>query len=232
MKICIDIDDYHTFPPWECTDVLGEILSRYPEAKFTLFFTPRMKGIPFNEKPHAVDKVRDLMRRGNVEVLAHGLTHKRFVNGEFGSLPEFLAGARIDRAFALFREAEIECGKGFKFPWNMSSRGSLRALEKRGYVLFSNKHEEGYGGRQVAWMNYGKLRKRWVQTAEYRYGQPTLPQQTEIIYYHAHAQNVRSNGIRESCKNLLRELGELERLADLEFIFCSDRSIFSESAKS
>jgi hypothetical protein len=228
MKVCIDIDDYHTFPPWDCTDTLGEILARYPEAKFTLFFTPRMKGTAFTDEPRAVDRIRVLVRRGSVELFPHGLTHRRIVNGEFGSLPEFLAGARIDRAFALFREAGVECGKGFKFPWNVYGRGALRALEKRGLILFTNKIETEYAGFQAAWTEHGRIRKRRIQTGDYRYGKPAFPGAGDILYYHGHAQAVRSTGVRESRDTLIEELDELSSRAELEFIFCSDSSILSE----
>jgi hypothetical protein len=228
MKICIDIDDFHTFPPWDCTDAIEEILVRYPQAKFTLFATPRMKGTSLSEKPVAVDRVRNLMRRGSVELFAHGLTHRKILNGEFGFLPELLAGARIDRAFALFREAGVECGRGFKFPWNVYGRGALRALEKRGLMLFTNKIEPEYAGIQVAWMEHGNIRRRRIQTGAYRYGKPATPGAGDILYYHGHAQAVRSTGLGESCDNLMRELEELSSHAELEFVFCSDASIFSE----
>jgi hypothetical protein len=228
MKICIDVDDYHTAPRWDCTDVFYQILERHTGAKFTVFFTPLMEGIPLTAHPEALDRVHALLRSGHLEVFGHGLTHKKFLNGEFGSLPKAIAGRRIDRAFALFREASVDCGKGFKFPWNMYSRGALRALEERGCMLFSNKVEREYGGRQAAWVNHGKIMKRYIQTGDYRYGIPLPPGPSDIVYYHGHAQSMRSNGMRESCANLLKELDVLKIRAELEYVFCSDRSIFSE----
>lgn len=226
MKVCIDIDDYHTFPRWDCTDILLRLISEFPHIKFSIFFTPFMKRIPLTDYPQALDRLREMIHGGSVEVFPHGLTHRKFINGEFGGVPRCVAKRRITRAFDLLEKAQIPCGKGFKFPWNLYNDASLQVLEERGYTLFTNRREKRFKGEVIIWKNYRNVMKRYIQPEDYRHGKPEPPDAESIVYYHSHAQNVRKTGIREGHKNLIKELKELERIAPLEFIFCSQINAF------
>jgi len=219
MKVCIDIDDYHSFPRYDCSDVLHELISSFPEIKFTLFFTPYMKKIPLTDYPRALDVIRRMIESGHVEVFPHGLTHTKILNGEFGGLPRVSARRRIQKSFSLFTKADIPTGRGFKFPWDLYNRAALAVLEEMGCALFSHKTAAGFRGRKVLWRDGRNVRKRYIQTADYDYGRPSKVGDDDIVYYHAHAQNMRHNGIREACANLTAELEELG--GDVEFIFCS-----------
>jgi hypothetical protein len=225
MKVCIDIDDYHSFPKWDCTDVLLRFVKRIPEIRFTLFFTPFMKKIPATDYPQSLERLRELIEKGNVEVFIHGLTHMKYLNGEFRTLPMNIVRKRILKSLQYTEKCQIPFKRGYKFPWNMYNRASLKALENLDLILFSNKYEKGFKGRQVIWENRDHIKKRYIQPANYRYGRPPKPLSTDTIYYHGHAQNVRSTGIRESYKNLLHELSELKKMADMMFIFCSDLAV-------
>ncbi|KPJ84316.1 MAG: hypothetical protein AMS17_16420 [Spirochaetes bacterium DG_61] len=222
MKVCIDIDDFHSFPKWDCTDVLLRCVEQIPEIKFTLFFTPFMKKIPATDYPQSLERLRELIETGNVEVYLHGLTHMKFLNGEFGALPMNIVRKRILKSFQYTERCRIPFKRGYKFPWNVYNSASLKALERLDLVLFSNKYEKEFHGRQVIWENRDHIKKRYIQPANYRHGRPVKPLSTDTIYYHGHAQNVRSTGIRESCNTLLKELSELKNMTDVDFIFCSD----------
>jgi len=221
MKVCIDIDDYHSFPRYDCSDILHELLSRFPDIKFTLFFTPFMKKIPLTDYPRALDAVRQMIESGHVEVFGHGLTHTKIINGEFGGLPRGIARRRIEKSFSLFTKADIPAGRGFKFPWDLFNRAALAVLEEMGCTLFSHKKPVEFRGELISWRDGQNVRKRHIQTADYDYGRPSMPGQKDIVYYHGHAQNMHHNGIRESCKNLIAELRDLGAPDDVEFIFCS-----------
>ncbi len=221
MKVCIDIDDYHSFPRWDCSDILQELLSRFPDIRFTLFFTPLMKKIPLTDYPHALDAVRRMIKGESVEVFPHGLTHTKIINGEFGGLPRAWARRRIHKSFDSLTRADITAGRGFKFPWDLYNRAALDVLEEMDCLLFSHKRVRDFKGRQVSWREGQKVKKRYIQTAHYDYGRPAGPDGGSVIYYHGHAQNMRHNGIRESCDNLTAELRALGAPGDVEFIFCS-----------
>lgn len=221
MKVCIDIDDYHSFSRYDCTDVMMKLVNKFPEIKFTVFFTPLMRNIPLTDYPQALDRLREMVESGNAEVFPHGLTHRRFFKGEFGMLPRFAARRKVQLSTGLLSRARVPFKKGFKFPWNVYSRAALGVLEELGYILFTNRPEYRFSGKQVVWDNCIGVICRYVQTAEYRYGKPADPPEDSVVYYHGHAQNIRYNGIRESCKNLISEIEELQSHGEVEFIFCS-----------
>jgi len=222
MKVCIDIDDYHSFPKWDCTDVLLRFVERIPEIRFTLFFTPFMKKIPATDYPQSLERLRELIDQGNVEVFLHGFTHMKYLNGEFGALPRRFVRRRVLKSIRYAERCTIPFKWGYKFPWNVYNRASLKVLEELKLTLFSNKYEKDFHGTQVIWENNGHVRKRYIQPEQYRHGRPDKPLSTDILYYHGHAQNVRSTGIRESFHTLLLELSELRKMHDMVFIFCSD----------
>ena len=221
MKVCIDIDDYHSFPRYDCTDVMIKLIEKFPDIKFTVFFTPLMRNIPLADYPQALDRLREIIENGNVEVFPHGLTHRRFFRGEFGMLPGPVARKKVERSVRLLSRARIPFRDGFKFPWNVYSRAALSVLEELGFILFTNRIEYMFSGKQVVWDKSSGVVCRYVQTEEYRYGKPPAHGADSLIYYHGHAQNMRSNGIRESYKNFISEMKELQGLRNLEFIFCS-----------
>jgi len=222
MKVCIDIDDFHSFPRWDCSDVLLKLVDKFPGIKFTIFFTPCMKNIPMTDYPQALDRVRELVKSGNVEIFLHGLNHKRFLKGEFGGLTKGQIKKRLEKAESFFRKTKIKCKKGIKFPWDICTSKALSVIEKMDYILFSNKYRIDFKGRQVIWKNKGNLKTRLIQTENFSYGKPILPNKKDIVYYHGHAQNVRHNGIRESFSNFVNELIELRSFSPVEFIFCSE----------
>ena len=67
---------------------------------------------------------------GRVDVLLHGLTHRRGVDGtEFGALGEAQAHHRITQGIDILQRA---CGRrpaGFVPPWDRASRGTLQAID-------------------------------------------------------------------------------------------------------
>lgn len=221
MKVCIDIDDYHSFPRWDCSDVLEELVSVFPDIKFTLFVTPYMKKMPITDYPQALDAINRLIESEHVEVFPHGLTHTKILNGEFGRLPKGAARKRIARSFSLLEKAGIPTGSGYKFPWDLYSRAALAVLDENNYILFTHK-DAGFHGKKVTWADQEKISRRYIQTADYRYGRPKSPGRTSVVYYHGHAQNMRGNGIRESCKHLIAELRGLGAPDSVDFIFCSE----------
>ncbi len=230
MKVCIDIDDYHSFPRWDCSDIMQELIARFPDIKFTLFFTPYMKKIPLTDYPQALDTIRQMIKSGHVEVFPHGLTHTKIMNGEFGGLPKRYARHRIHKSFYYFTKAEIPAGRGFKFPWDMYNKAALAVLEEMECVLFSHKVAADYKGQKVSWKDGQHVKKRYIQTTDYDYGRPPGPDGDAVIYYHGHAQNMRHNGIRESCENLTAELRALGAPDDVEFIFCSKLALSGKTS--
>jgi len=192
MKICIDIDDYHSFPRWDCSDVLFRLIEKFPEIKFTIM----------TDYPQALDRMRELVESGNVEIFLHGLNHKRFFKSEFSGYTRGQIKKRLQKAENFFTKTKIKFKKGIKFPWDICTSKALSVIEKMDYILFSNKYRIGFKGKQVIWRNQGNL--------------------TDIVYYHGHAQNVRHNGIRESFSNFVNELIELRSFSPVEFIFCSE----------
>jgi len=222
MKVCIDIDDYHTFPKWDCSDVIERFVEAFPDIKFTLFVTPWMKKIAINDYPQAAERIINLIDNGNVEVFLHGLTHMKILKGEFGLIPESIARKRIERAEKYLKRANIQFKKGIKFPWDMYGRGAMKAAFSLGYVLFTAKKSTEYPGKKILLRKNEVMQKRYIQPEKHRYKVSGIGNGVGIIYYHGHAQNVRSNGIRESYKNFLNELSELKRNYKVEFIFCSD----------
>jgi len=222
MKICIDIDDYHSFPKWDCSDVLLRFISKFPDIKFTIFITPLMRRIPLTDYPRAIDRIREMVLSGHVEIFPHGLTHKKIIKGEFGGIPKRAAKKRIIKSAVYLDKAAIPFKKGFKFPWNMYNEASLHVLEEIEYILFSNKLKKNFKGSQVIWENSNNKKKRYIQTENYKYGIPEIPDKDDLVYYHGHAQNFSFNGIRESRSNFLKELYELKRAFNCEFIFCSE----------
>jgi peptidoglycan/xylan/chitin deacetylase (PgdA/CDA1 family) len=198
-----------------------KLIEEFPGIKFTVFFTPLMRNIPLTDYPQALDRLREIIENGNAEVFPHGLTHRRFFKGEFGMLPGATARRKVERSTGLLSKARIPFRNGFKFPWNVYSRAALSVLEELGFILFTDRPEYRFRGNQVVWDNSAGVVCRYVQTAEYRYGRPADPPEEAVVYYHGHAQNIRGNGIRESCKNLISEIRELQRRVNLEFIFCS-----------
>jgi peptidoglycan/xylan/chitin deacetylase (PgdA/CDA1 family) len=221
MKVCIDLDDYHSFPKYDCTDVIIKLLSHYPDMKFTLFLTPFMKKRPLSDYPQALDRLKELIKSGNVEVFLHGLTHIKFFNGEFGGISKKKVKARIQKAERTVQKAGIDYKKGIKFPWNMYNKNTLRIVEELGYVLFSNNYEKRFQGKQIIWKNHDNIKKRYLNIKCYKKGRPELPQKDDIVYYHGHAQNIGNTGIRESLSYFMSELKELEAIDKLDFIFCS-----------
>ena len=222
MKVCIDIDDYHSFPKWDCSDVILKILDVFPDMKFTIFFTPFMKNIPLTDYPQALDRIIELVEKDVVEIFLHGLTHKKRFNGEFGLLNKNQIRKRIFKSASYLKKAHIPFKEGIKFPWNLYNKKVLEVLEDINYILFTNKLEKDFNGRQIVWKNSDKVQKRYVQTADYRYCKPSVPDKNSIIYYHSHAQNMRKNGIRESYKNFIEEIKELQKIEEVKFIFCSN----------
>ncbi|MBA7535059.1 hypothetical protein ES705_27309 [subsurface metagenome] len=221
MKVCIDVDDYHSFPKWDCSDVLERLISEFPDIRVTLFVTPYMKKIPLTDFPQAIDRIKEMLLHGNVEIFPHGLTHMKSIKGEFGVLPKGIAKKKIITSLRYLEKISIPYKKGFKFPWHIYNDSSLQVLEKLDYILFSNKVASSFKGRQIVWRNFGNVKKRYIQTEDYIYGKPHVPKSNEIVYYHSHAQNMRKNGIRESYKNFLQELSDLYKIDDIEYIFCS-----------
>ena len=221
MKICIDIDDYHSYPKWDCSDVLERLISKFPTIRFTLFLTPFMEKIPLTDYPQAIEKIGNMIAQGNVEIFPHGLTHTKIIKGEFGVLPKRFVKKRVLFSKSLIEKASLPCKEGFKFPWHIYNDASIRALEDLNYTFFTNKAVKNFRGEQIVWKDSGNVGKRYIQTEEYRYGKSRISENHEIVYYHGHAQNMRKNGIRESYKNLLNELDELSKIGELEYIFCS-----------
>jgi predicted deacetylase len=220
VKVGIDIDDYHSFPRWDCSDVLEQLVSEFPDIKFTLFVTPYMKKIPLTDYPQALDAINRLIASGHVEVFPHGLTHTKLLNGEFGGLPKRAARKRIAQSFTFLEKAGIPTEGGYKFPWDLYNRAALSVIEENNYILFSHKKAD-FPGRTVIWADKKNTTKRYIQTADYYYGKPQHPGRKDTVYYHGHAQNMRHNGIRESCNHLIAELKELGAPDEVDFIFCS-----------
>lgn len=221
MNICIDIDDYHSFPRWDCSDILLKLISDFPGIKITLFVTPYMNRYSIMDYPRAIDRVKNMVLNKNIEIFLHGYTHIRFIKGEFGALPKFIIKKKILNAMSILEKVYIPFKKGFKFPWQIYNKAGLRVLEELGFILFSKKYENGFEGRQVIWSNYKDVKKRYIQTKEYVYGKPQDISPNDIIYYHGHAQDFGNNGIRESYKTFVQELSVLCKNTDYEFIFCS-----------
>ncbi len=221
MKICIDVDDYHTASKWDCSDVLLRLIDIFPDIKFTIFFTPFMSRIRLNESNSSVEVIKNLINNNKIEIFIHGLTHKKFIKGEFGYLPGWIFEKRLNKAERILEEAGIAFGKGFKFPWDLYNRSELMILEKREYILFTHRFNKAYKGKQIVWDNFGNLKKAYVQTERLRY--PVIEKLNDdmIIYYHSHAQNMRDNGIRESFNNFTEELRSLMDRFNVNFIFVS-----------
>lgn len=221
MKVCIDIDDYHSFPRYDCTDVMIKLIDEFPGIRFTVFFTPLMRGITLTDYPQALERLKEMVERGNVEVFPHGLTHNRFVRGELGWLSRRGAKKKLEQSTRLLDRARVPFGEGFKFPWNIYSRAALLVLEELNYILFTNRMEGRYRGRQVVWGSRCSVVRRYIQTEDYRYGRPGIQAGDAVLYYHGHAQNIRGNGIRESYRNIVAEFRELGEQFNVDFIFCS-----------
>jgi predicted deacetylase len=222
MRVCIDLDDYHTFPKWDCTDVLQKLIAQYPKIRFTLFITPFMRKKSIYDYPRALDRLLLLVSQGYVEIFLHGLKHKKFINGEFGFISKRMAKKKIERARRLFEKGGIPYKEGIKFPWNIYSRGSLKAVEELGFILFSNKYEKHFRGKQIVWKNHNGIQKRYLNGKCYKRGVPDFPGKGGTVYYHGHAQNAGNTGIRESYDYFLNELKKLETEDGIEFIFCSE----------
>jgi len=222
MKLCIDIDDYHSFPKWDCSDVLVNLVSEFPKVKVTLFVTPYINKVPLTDYPQALDRIRDMIQNGNIEVFPHGLTHKWFLKGEFGVCPRVITKKKIKESIEYLKKADIPFKNGYKFPWHIYNNSSLNVLSELNYLLFSNKKVKTFPDKRViVWNDLENLNKRYIQTEDYFYGKPQVPQKNDIVYYHAHAQNFNKNGIRESYNNFIGELSRLREIGDIEFLFCS-----------
>jgi len=114
MKVCIDVDDYHSFSRWDCSDVLFRLIEKFPEIRFTIFFTPYMKNIPMTDYPQALDRMRELVESGKVEIFLHGLNHKRFLKSEFSGYTRGQIKKRLERAESFFTKTKIKFKKGIK----------------------------------------------------------------------------------------------------------------------
>jgi predicted deacetylase len=181
-----------------------------------------MKKLSIYERPQALGRLLSLEKSGNVEIFLHGFKHKKFINGEFGFITKRMAKNKIEKARGFLAKGGIPCKRGIKFPWNMYSRGSLKAVEELGFLLFSNKYEKHFKGKQIIWKNQNGLQKRYLNSKCYRRGVPDFPKKETTVYYHGHAQNAGNTGIRESYDYFLSELKYLEKTDNLEFVFCSD----------
>lgn len=222
MRVCIDLDDYHTSSRWECSDVIERIIELFPRVKLTLFVTPFMKRIPLTENKHAVKKVITFIEKGWIEVFLHGFTHKKFIKGEFYYLPAFLIKRKIEKAEMMLIDAGIAFSKGIKFPWDIYGEKELGIIYEKKYTLFTHKLRKRYAGVKVVWGNYGNVVKAYIQTSRYRYGRLNGLNENAIVYYHGHAQNMRDNGIRESFDNFVEELKYLVNNFNVDFIFTSE----------
>jgi len=83
MKFCKDIDDYHSYPRWDCSDAIERFVDIFPDIKFTVFLTPYMKRHSIFDYPVAIERLVNLIKNNNVEVFLHGLTYKKIINGDF-----------------------------------------------------------------------------------------------------------------------------------------------------
>ena len=144
MKIALDYDDYG--PMNHRWDIIDQLRTRFDDLKVTMFtipwdirFLPESKGAQITDPKFKawVEKTKEAIEDGWMEVAIHGLTHLPL---EFGELSYQEAKNRILVAQKMFVNVGIKTNGMFKAPnWAISEKAK-QAVEDLGLQLM----EDGY----------------------------------------------------------------------------------------
>jgi len=144
MMISLDYDDYQ--PMNHRWDMIDQLRVRFDDFKVTMFtipwdirFLPEKKGIQITDKEWKpwVEKTKEAVEEGWMEVAIHGLTHLPL---EFSELSYQEAKNRILVAQKMFFNVGIKTNGMFKAPNWAISDGARQAVEDLGLKLM----EDGY----------------------------------------------------------------------------------------
>jgi len=194
MKLVLDFDDFHWKEPENCLETIEQLVREVPNIKLSFFTVPKHSEYPIQANIPWCNKIRDLIKAGNIRLAYHGFTHSHL---EFAQLKKQEALDRIKFATLYFDKAKLPIARVFKGPnWGINAE-VYEALAELGFShVYSHEDYKFIGHDKIKTVFYN-----WnLKDAE--------PPKEEIIIAHGHTHNVCENGIAEASSKIVKFIKE------------------------
>lgn len=181
-KLVLEFDDLHFLDPENCTDIIQDLVSVFPNIKLSFFTVANLRQVPIYNSTIFCDTIRKYIDSNNLEILIHGNTHSM---EEFKHVTYDTAIQKIKDSESILNEAGILFKKVFRGPhWGLN-QNTIKALIELGYTHIYN-HED-----------YRSIELPGIKYVYYNWNLKDNPPQDKVLIAHGHTHNVCDNGIRE-----------------------------------
>lgn len=196
MKLLLEYDDFTPHTEGNCLKFIDKCVNKYPDIIFNLFTTPYYKGRDLSKCKLWCSEVRDHINNNNIVLGVHGYDHSHL---EFSDKNYEETIDRIVKAEDIFREANLDFAKVFRFPFWACNRNSAKAVLDFRYNWYLHNNDWPLY-RSIATLS-DAIEYNWNLNSDYN-------SDKFITIAHGHTTEFNDNGIQKTFYRIERLINE------------------------